>query len=460
MQLPVSGDYKKENKCYNEDNRKIMPSGRNKSKRLTIGIFLNTLYENYDLELWKSVRAACEKHDINVITISGGALNSPYYYHTHRTQIYSLVNKTNVDGIVSVSASIGNYTTPEKLADFFKKFNDIPLVSIGIKTGSYATILVDNKSGMFNLVEHFVNVHGYSKIAFIKGPDSNSEARLRTQAYMDVLAKYRLPINENLICQGDFDRFSGIEAVRTLIDDRKADFEALIAANDLMAIYAMKELQNRGIKVPERVAIGGFDNIKDNQYITPSLTTVTQPFDQIGEVAVQKIIEYYSGLRSSEEIIIPATIVIGESCGCSQLVLSSSGTNVKNNTVSRHVTIGITQESIEELVHSVHTNYHDSKINSVMFGWERELIRSLLLDLEANEKKVFLSTFSEILIKANLTEIEGLIWYNILDFIFSYFEKKVKNESGLQLLHDIWKDALKITGVLNIKKKVRNNMEN
>lgn len=124
--------------------------------------------------------------------------------------------------------------------------------------------LIENEQGMREIVNHLIDVHGFRKIAIIKWPETNPEARLRYKAYKHVLAKHNIPIDPELVLPGDFRYESGREAVRILLDQRKRnDVEAIVLSNDDMAIIACDTLNKRGMRIPQDIAVTGFDDIED-----------------------------------------------------------------------------------------------------------------------------------------------------------------------------------------------------
>ncbi len=128
----------------------------------------------------------------------------------------------------------------ERLCPDFPKSR---VCNIAIEVPGSPSVLIDNTRGMRRLVEHMIRVHGHRRIAFVRGPESNPEAEARYAAYRDVLAAHHLPLDENLIVQGDFLREAGARAVQTLFDDRDlspSDIDAIIAADDLMALATLE----------------------------------------------------------------------------------------------------------------------------------------------------------------------------------------------------------------------------
>src|SRR5262249_37759955 len=135
----------------------------------------------------------------------------------------------------------------------------LPLASVGLGLPGVPSILLDEAPGMRQALEHLVVRHGCRRVAFIRGPAVNAEAERRYAVYRGVLEEHGLPLAPELVCDGTFLLGAGRAAVSTLVDERKADFDALVAANDYMALGALAALQERGIQIPSDVALVGFD---------------------------------------------------------------------------------------------------------------------------------------------------------------------------------------------------------
>ena len=112
-----------------------------------------------------------------------------------------------------------------------------------------------------------------------------------------MLEERGLEFDPNLVCEGTFEKAAGEAAVELLVDERKVQFDGLVAANDYMALGAIPALQERDLQVPSDVAVVGFDDIEDARFSTPPLTTVRQPLYQQGEAALDLVLAQLEGAR-------------------------------------------------------------------------------------------------------------------------------------------------------------------
>lgn len=282
-------------------------------KRSTIGFVTASLHARYGYEIWHAVSSAAKKHDINLITYIGQALHTQDSELALHNGIYDLISSEQVDGLIVLSGMIGGYSTPEQLEEYFARFSGIPIISIPERLPNATSIIIDNRTGVRGLVSHLVEQKNCRRIAFVGGPEKNIEAIERLDAYRHGLAAYDIPYDSRLVTVGDFMFPSGVEAVRELVDRRNMDFDAVMAANDEMALGVMEGLRSHGIEVPDDVLVCGFDDTDAAQLSFPSLTTVRQPLDVLGMRAVDLLVASFAGEDIPSEITVDTEMVFRQS---------------------------------------------------------------------------------------------------------------------------------------------------
>jgi LacI family transcriptional regulator len=175
---------------------------------------------------------------------------------------------------------------------------------------------VANLDGEFELTTHLIADHGLREFAFVGGGEDSPDARARFAGFRKALRAAGLPVPAEPAVRGDFTQAGGREAVRRLLD-RGAPPEALVFANDQMAVGALDVLERRGVRVPQDVAVVGFDGIPLGRVVRPSLTTVTQPMRRLGETAVDLLVERLADPeREPRSVMLPVTQTRRASCGC------------------------------------------------------------------------------------------------------------------------------------------------
>jgi LacI family transcriptional regulator len=203
-----------------------------------------------------------------------------------------------VDGIIWAIPEIG--TNRDWLAEQLHRLS-VPVVFINMhaKT-SVPVVAVDNRFGGQIATEHLLQ-QGYRNIGIITGPPSWWEAMQRKQGWMDAMHAAGIEDLESLQASGDWYPSSGACALEELLTNRP-DLEAVFACNDPMAAGALHAAQRLGRKVPQDLAIVGFDDVPEAAYYCPSLTTISQPLVELGGQAVDLLIRVLQSLEADEEM--------------------------------------------------------------------------------------------------------------------------------------------------------------
>jgi len=283
--------------------------------RPTIAFFTPEIEGEYSAMLCHGVLECAAEKDVNVIVFPGKAINSPYPYQHQYNVIYDLVTPENVDAIIVPISIFHVFPTKKPIEDFFYRFFPVPMVTINTKIGGATGITIDNKSGLRSLLNHLIKEHGKKRIAFIRGPTSNADAEERFDVYCDVLLENNIRPDPGLVCPGDFTAGAVPGALGLLIDERGAQFDAIVAANDEMALAALTLLRERRIRVPEDVVVTGFDNVYSSRTSVPPLTTVRQPLLEVGKCALKQALALLAG-EPETTVVLPTELVIRNSCGC------------------------------------------------------------------------------------------------------------------------------------------------
>ncbi len=215
-----------------------------------------------------------------------------------------------LDGAIVASTSLDDPLFSDLLQD------RIPFVSIGRHPNKRVHYVdADNVTGARMAVEHLIR-QGYRRIATITGRLDTFHGQDRLEGYRQALQAHRIQVDESLIVEGDFAERSGRVGMQRLLPDSP---DAVFVASDMMAIGALKALRQAGWQVPHDVALIGFDDIPAASVIEPALTTVRQPIERMGLMAVELLLSVLE--NSSEEeapahrIILPTELVVRASCG-------------------------------------------------------------------------------------------------------------------------------------------------
>lgn len=198
----------------------------------------------------------------------------------HNDDYVKLLKNKYIDGVIIASHDID--------IEILKEQENTPMVVLEMDNDieNACTIKVDNYDGAMTATRHLVSI-GCRKIAHIYGPQYDSTAKERLEGYKAVI-RDTSGLFEILV-PGDFTINGGAEAAQNLLT-QYPDVDGIFAGNDLMAIGVLKKLNQLKIKVPEDIAVCGFDGIFMTQVTNPELTTVEQPIYRMGELAAEKLI--------------------------------------------------------------------------------------------------------------------------------------------------------------------------
>jgi LacI family transcriptional regulator len=193
---------------------------------------------------------------------------------------------------------------------------DIPLVAVDRSPGGLEVDRVssNNRDGMRQAVAHLLGL-GYREIALLSGPAGIDVAEERLGGYLDALRSAGVPVREDLVINGDFGHEGGHEAMGRLLDLPQAP-RAVVVANNLMTLGAIQQVEERQVRIPDDLALVGFDDMPWAGFLRPPLTTVAQAAEELGKIAAQLLIERIKDpQRAIRQVVLPTRLVVRASCG-------------------------------------------------------------------------------------------------------------------------------------------------
>src|SRR6266566_1608850 len=192
-------------------------------------------------------------------------------------------------------------------------------------------VLADNVAGITALVAHLSGQHRYRRLCFVTGPQDAPDARERQAAFEHAVLASRGCVIDQVI-HGDFSEASGTEAARVLLTRRSLP-QAVVCANDQMAIGVLREFQRARLAVPADVALTGFDDVYPSRLVEPPLTTVSQPLRELGVRATRRLLARIGDRALPPQTsVLPTRVVIRASCGCVPPPRAAAGANRRDTT--------------------------------------------------------------------------------------------------------------------------------
>jgi DNA-binding LacI/PurR family transcriptional regulator/serine phosphatase RsbU (regulator of sigma subunit) len=289
------------------------------SHRRTCAFLIDYYGGDYQLGLIQGAEEASQRYDNHLVVPVGRWLKAPQTIEATQNTIYSHVGKPGTDAVAIAAGCISHFVTVDELKAFFAGFAPLPVVSVSVELPGIPSLVVDNVQGQYAAVQHLIAKHACRRIAYIRGPETSFEATERLEGYKKALLEFGIDFDPALVETGTFWVDSGKECVDRFLE-RQVQFDALVAANDYMALGAMERLKLRGYRIPHDVRIAGFDDVPASRMASPSLTTVRQPLQRMGARAVQLLEEQMDGQRVAERHVFEIDLVPRQSCGCGFIV--------------------------------------------------------------------------------------------------------------------------------------------
>ncbi|MGW0968814.1 LacI family DNA-binding transcriptional regulator [Streptomyces sp. NPDC002516] len=250
--------------------------------------------------LLRGCTQALAAHDVPLLLMLAGTQDE-------RRRITRYITAGHVDGVLLVSSHSGD-PVAEELREA-----GVPLVACGkpIGLGSKVSyVAADDRDGARDMVTHLLSL-GRRRIAMVTGPLDTPGGVERLAGYREVLAEAGVEADDRLVASGDYSRASGEAGAEQLLA-RAPDMDAVFVASDLMAQGVLAALRKAGRRVPEDVAVGGFDDSPAATAATPALTTIRQPWDRISSEMVRVLLAQIGG-EDPSAVILPTELVRRES---------------------------------------------------------------------------------------------------------------------------------------------------
>ncbi len=275
-------------------------------KSRVIGLLLNNLHNDFFVPLLNGVEAVIRQKGYNLIVAT--------YHANSRNTMPPPIGPHNTDGLLVFSDGL----IDEDLANL--NANGFPMVLLHRTSPQSLTIpsvTVENIEITHKLVEHLIQVHGKRRILFVRGPIHQEDSYRREAGYKSALAANGIPLDENLILNGEFERDTAYQVLNDFLSNgKRVAFDAVFTGDDDAAIGVLKALHQYGYRIPEDVAVVGFDDMGFAPFLNPPLTTVRAPTESVGRIAAEKLFTLLENQSSNEAIILPTEIIYRRSCGC------------------------------------------------------------------------------------------------------------------------------------------------
>ena len=272
-------------------------------KTNTIGLVFSEIRGAFFPQLLKGVEAQLHEAGYELLV---------YSTHSDRPIKRKPIGEHNTDGLLVFTTSLDK----DEIARLHRINFPMVLMHETPPAGmDIPVITVENKDGAAMLVSHLIAEHGRRRIVFLRGPEGHEDSQWRERGYREALAAHGIPFDETLISSGEFDQEAAYHSLQKLIQSG-VEFDAVFAGDDDASIGVYRALKEAKRLIPDDVAVVGFDDVQFSRYISPALTTVRAPIEEVGREAVRQLKSLMDDGQAESLVLMRTELVIRESCGC------------------------------------------------------------------------------------------------------------------------------------------------
>lgn len=231
--------------------------------------------------------------------------------------IYNLINSDVIDGVIFICGNFNRTSLVKEIEEKLIKMN-VPIIAVDCES-SICESLNAKDTELFELItDHFIEVHNCHEIMCLTGMEHIPQAQSRLLGYKNALKKHNIPVRDDLIVYGDFWKATAKELAKEFISGKRKLPQAIVCANDIMAVTLCNNLVNNGIKIPADVLISGYDGSHEAMENVPSITTIFPLNYDLGARAVCFLHEKITGEKADLVSNQKGFIITAMSCGCGE----------------------------------------------------------------------------------------------------------------------------------------------
>lgn len=325
--------------------------------RKTIGIILFDITGYYQQQLVHTLSKTASKRGYNLLTFSAFTIyGSDTKNAAGEYNILHLIPYEQLDALIVCHDTFNSNEAVEELWKLVTERCQAPIISIRKKVNGCYNILAEDTDAIPAFVRHFHDVHHFDRIAFMSGPYNHPDAIFRLEKYKEAMAELGLDCPEEYIFEGDFWKNCAADAANHFMNLTNRP-QAIVCANDYMALSLCKELTLQGYSVPQDIAISGFDDVRDARANVPPLTTCYVSVSDMAKKAMETIDTLLNGKEAPACTFVPTKIIIRNSCGC-------ESSTMKDLSLSRMYEVELMEQLINQNAHNTFVSISLENITS------------------------------------------------------------------------------------------------
>lgn len=392
----------------------VLRTGPVKKDRYTIGFLDDNQNNDFHIQIMSGIVQAAKELDIDIIRFSYYSSHIAYKFSHQVNMALDHIQQYDLDGLMFLG-----WTKAGAMfnSDFRRRFASLPLFSIGSVFDDIPSVYFAGEDFIRKITEHLIKDHGFKKIAFIE----HSRPDKRKDAYISAMKRFNLYDPTLYVSAEELEGLSlmdrNLRAVEILLDERKLEIEAIITLKSEETRYLIDELNRREIKVPDDIAVTGYEDDDIARFSSPGITTVCYPWKELGYYACRNII---SLLKNGHIPLVTSLNEYGKtiyrkSCGCMSLVFAD-----QNEISEQRDLLNISRSEVDRIISSL-----NQKFKSMDVTFEG-LVESFLKAYKNEDKRIFLSCLSGFLERVERNKnIEDIV-FAIRNEFYPYISNDVK----------------------------------
>lgn len=386
-----------------------------------IAIFANGLNGENLMKYMAGIKETCGDNfaDFHVF-LSHDSFGSTDEINKAEHCIYDLPDLKKYDGAILFGPGLNFEEVNTSIVNRCHEAN-IPLICISSKYDNSIRIYTDNYEGMKVLAEHIINEHDVKDVLFIAGPKDNYESNERLRAVKDAFISRNLPFNDNNVFYANWVAYLATDFVKKMCLSKKGLPDAIICANDVTAYFICFILNDLGLSCPKDVLVTGFDGNNQAMNFYPAITTVVQPFYEMGVKTVECFVDIFAGNKLDHEYYIPCGFREGESCGCN--------TSKKYDEHRRYSCVETYKQSIVDDLHLYHIKgLTDAVLKSENYSTIARCLQQFFYESDGVEGNPFYICIDPEFARLNEFDVSALPSYKYTNYFYMLVGKNGDNK--------------------------------
>lgn len=284
--------------------------------RKTIGVFAENMSSEVQHKVCDGIIREAMAKGYNVALFSSqGSYGQSHLFCVGDMQIFQLPPYEDLAGAILILDTMDQKENSQKVVNIVKSRCRCPVISIRMTIPGIPTVLVDNLTCLEGVIRHVIEFHKPKRVCFMTGPKDHFDAIERLNSFKNLMEEYHLPIDDHQIFYGDFWTLRAAEACDHFLSGPEKP-DAILCANDHMAVSVASELIKRGYRIPDDIIVTGYDGLDYGLSFSPSITTAEAPLEEMGQKSVQLIDAKLTRGVTPRTVFMKSKLCLRESCGC------------------------------------------------------------------------------------------------------------------------------------------------